>query len=335
MRTLYLCGAGNSEGVRLALLINEQQDRWERIVLLDDDPAKHAEKLLGIEIIGAFSLLADADPETSEIVNLVARTTAGRARVRERLEAYGLPFATLVHPGVDLLGAELAREVIVYQNATVGPEVRLADGSVVFMGAVVGHESQIARGCVMAANSVLNARVELGEGVYIGTNSTVLPEVKIGAGATVGAGSVVIEDVPAGATVMGVPARLLTPTRAVSKAAPKGAPANRTSANAACVDPDVERTICKIWQTLLELPSVALDQNFFDLGGQSLLALRMRELVERETGFALSIADVFEFPTVRTLARHVSARAGEPSPRSTAQDRAARRRAMTPRRRSA
>ena len=331
MRTLYLCGAGNSEGVRLALLISEQQSRWERIFLLDDDPAKHAEKLLGIEIIGAFSLLADADPETSEIVNLVARTTAGRARVRERLEAYGLPFATLVHPGVDLLGAELAREVIVYQNATVGPEVRLADGSVVFMGAVVGHESQIARGCVMAANSVLNARVELGEGVYIGTNSTVLPEVKIGAGATVGAGSVVIEDVPAGATVMGVPARLLTPARAETESAP----ANRPSANAACVDPDVERTICKIWQTLLELPSVALDQNFFDLGGQSLLALRMRELVERETGFALSIADVFEFPTVRTLARHVSARAGEPSPRSTAQDRAARRRAVTPRRRSA
>ena len=30
MRTLYLCGAGNLEGVRLALVVNREQARWEQ-----------------------------------------------------------------------------------------------------------------------------------------------------------------------------------------------------------------------------------------------------------------------------------------------------------------
>jgi len=40
MNTLYLCGAGNPEGVRLARKINRARCRWDRIVVLDDDPSK-------------------------------------------------------------------------------------------------------------------------------------------------------------------------------------------------------------------------------------------------------------------------------------------------------
>ena len=36
MRTLFLCGAGNGEGVRLARQVERTRPRFERIVLLDD-----------------------------------------------------------------------------------------------------------------------------------------------------------------------------------------------------------------------------------------------------------------------------------------------------------
>ena len=63
MRTLYLCGAGNQEGIRLALVVNRAQANWARIVLLDDDPNKQGQSILGVEIIGPFHLLAQAvDP---------------------------------------------------------------------------------------------------------------------------------------------------------------------------------------------------------------------------------------------------------------------------------
>ncbi|HJV35314.1 hypothetical protein, partial [Geomonas sp.] len=64
MKTLYLCGAGNPEGVRLALSVNAVRQRWERLLILDDDPSKHGRSLLGVEVAGPFSLLEKADPAT-------------------------------------------------------------------------------------------------------------------------------------------------------------------------------------------------------------------------------------------------------------------------------
>ena len=167
MNLLYLCGAGNSEGVRLALNVDQRRHRWDRIVLLDDDVAKHGRSLLGVEIIGPFEMLGQTGSESVEVANLVARTTSGRRSARRKIKSYGHPFATLVHPSVDLLGAELGQDVIAYQNVTIGPEVSVDEGCVLFMGAIVGHECRLGRCCVMGSNAVLNARVELADGVYV------------------------------------------------------------------------------------------------------------------------------------------------------------------------
>lgn len=221
MRTLYLCGASNPEGVRLALRVDEAEDRWDRLVLLDDDPDRHGTEVLGVPVAGPFALLATADPGADEVVNLVARTTAGRQAARERIAAFGMPFAGLIHPGVDIEGAELAADAIVYRNATIGPHARVGESTVVFMGGVVGHGSTVGHGCVIAPNAVVNARVTIGDRVYVGTNASILPDLWIGADATLGAGSAVMCDVPFGTTVMGVPAKAL-PTPSARRDPPVG-----------------------------------------------------------------------------------------------------------------
>ena len=324
MRTLYLCGGGNSEGVRLALSINEDALLWGRMLVLDDDPAKRGQKLMGVEIAGGFDLLAEASSELDEVANLVARTTAGRRGARERIAGYGIPFAPLISPEVETRGAELAHDVIVYQYTTIGPEVTIGKGSCVFMGAVVGHESRVGPGCVLAANSVLNARVELGEGVYVGTNATVLPEVKVGAGATVGAGSVVMEDVPAGATVLGVPAHVIArPVEAIEQPVERAGPPP---------SPELERDLRGIWSEVLGLPDVGPLDNFFDVGGSSLLAIRAQERIERELGHHLDPIDVFRFPSVRALAGHLASARGGAGAAGPGAQRAAIRRRMRERR---
>ncbi len=317
MKTLYFCGAGNSEGIRLAYTINREQERWGQMFVLDDDPSRHGQKLLGCEIIGGFDVLASVDPESAEVVNLVARKTQGRRAARDKIASYGIPFAQLVSPNVDTYGAKVSNDAIVYHNATVGPEASVGEGSVVFMGAVVGHEAHVGTGCVMAANSVLNARVELGEGVYVGTNATVLPEIRVGAYATIGAGSVVLEDVPEGATVIGVPGEVLS-NAAADRAA--------TDEDEAHVDHELEQTICEIWQDVLDVSVVEVGHNFFDVGGSSLLAVRMRDHLHEETGNKIALTDVFRFPTVRSLAAHVVASRGASPPRKSAPSRAAIRR---------
>lgn len=213
MTTLYLCGAGNAEGVRLALTINRKEHRWDRIVLLDDDPLKQGRMILGVEVVGTLNLLRHVRPRSTEIANLVARTAVKRWSVRRKLEAYNLPFASLIHPDIDVTGVTFGRDTIIYPHAHLGPEVSLREGSVIFMGADVGHESRLAYGCIIAPHAVVNARVELGDGVYVGTNAAILPEVKVGPWAVIGAGTVAMRNVPAGATLLGVPGKIVCKLR--------------------------------------------------------------------------------------------------------------------------
>ena len=72
-----------------------------------------------------------------------------------------------------------------------------------------------------------------------------------------------------------------------------------------------ERAICEIWAELLELDRVGLDDDFFELGGTSLLALQfVRELAQR-TGHEPGIAQLFDRTTPRALAELLSGEAGE------------------------
>ena len=73
METLYLCGAGNPEGVRLALTLNTVHKRWARIVLLDDDPSRHGQQILGVEIAGDSSDTV-SEPSTEILIQLVRLT---------------------------------------------------------------------------------------------------------------------------------------------------------------------------------------------------------------------------------------------------------------------
>jgi acetoacetyl-CoA synthetase len=65
--------------------------------------------------------------------------------------------------------------------------------------------------------------------------------------------------------------------------------------------PDID-LLSTIWSRLLQLPSVAPDDNFFDLGGDSLLAVNMFLEIERATGRHFEITTIYDAPTVAELA---------------------------------
>jgi aryl carrier-like protein len=58
-----------------------------------------------------------------------------------------------------------------------------------------------------------------------------------------------------------------------------------------------------VWGEVLKVDRVGLDDNFFDLGGHSLLLVRVHErLRQLFPGEDLSVVELFEHPTVRSLA---------------------------------
>lgn len=64
----------------------------------------------------------------------------------------------------------------------------------------------------------------------------------------------------------------------------------------------LERQLLNIWQGLFESTSIGVQDNFFDLGGDSLHAVRLFVEVEALTGRTFPLSTLFETPTVEQLA---------------------------------
>ena len=63
-----------------------------------------------------------------------------------------------------------------------------------------------------------------------------------------------------------------------------------------------ERALAEVWASVLGVEPVGADDSFFELSGNSLLALQMFALVKERFGTALPTVSLFELPTVRALA---------------------------------
>lgn len=89
-----------------------------------------------------------------------------------------------------------------------------------------------------------------------------------------------------------------SPSFPVSPAAPGVAPISPRNS--------LERQIASLWQEVLHLDRVGLNENFFDLGGHSLLLSRVQSRLEGFVQKPLPIHKLFQYPTVESLAAHLS-----------------------------
>jgi hypothetical protein len=77
-------------------------------------------------------------------------------------------------------------------------------------------------------------------------------------------------------------------------------------------DGDTEQILVGIWREVLARPDVGVLDNFFDLGGHSLLMGKLRSRVGLRLGRDVPMLSLLEHPTVRALAGYLDATAGEP-----------------------
>ncbi len=75
---------------------------------------------------------------------------------------------------------------------------------------------------------------------------------------------------------------------------------------------ETTKRLSGIWQDLLGIRSIGLDQNYFDLGGDSSLAVQLFAQIEKVFDVKLPLATLFEAPTIAELAQ-ILRREGAPS----------------------
>ncbi len=85
---------------------------------------------------------------------------------------------------------------------------------------------------------------------------------------------------------------------------------------------DLESQIHALWCQLLELESVGLNDNFFDVGGDSLLLARLHQNLQSLLGYEFPITDLFTHPSIRGMSRQLGNQAPSDDKQAMIRDRA-------------
>jgi acyl carrier protein len=81
----------------------------------------------------------------------------------------------------------------------------------------------------------------------------------------------------------------------------------RSHSSAAFVKPqtELEQLLVNVWQEMLNIDKVGIHDNFFELGGHSLLAVQIHNKLQELLGLEVSVVEVFQYPTVHSLAKYI------------------------------
>jgi len=96
------------------------------------------------------------------------------------------------------------------------------------------------------------------------------------------------------------------PARIHAQIESKAVVQHRTCATYLPPHTELETQLCEIWQKLLRVDRVGITDNFFEIGGHSLLAVRLFAEINRVTSKKLPLVTIFQSPTVEQLAHALS-----------------------------
>ncbi|MEH2238964.1 non-ribosomal peptide synthetase [Nostoc sp.] len=81
--------------------------------------------------------------------------------------------------------------------------------------------------------------------------------------------------------------------------------------NLVAPETELEQIIATIWQEVLHIEKVGIYHNFFDLGGHSLLMVQIHSKLDQTLNKNISIVEMFQYPTISALAKHLSQQLAE------------------------
>jgi acyl carrier protein len=90
---------------------------------------------------------------------------------------------------------------------------------------------------------------------------------------------------------------------------------------------DLEKNLAEIWNKVLGLDKVGVNDNFFTIGGDSLLTVNVVSLVEQKLNLNIPVAKIFQYPTISSLVKHLSHDQKQQPSNEKIQDRSQRRKA--------
>ena len=201
-----IIGAGGHG--RVVLDIFRQAYQADPAGFLDANPALHAQRVDGLEVLGSPTEIPRLLGRGIDSAIVAIGDNATRNMYAQTLLAHGLSLVNAIHPKATVADtARLGRNVVICAGAVVCAHCRIGDSCIINTASIVDHESVIGRATHVCPGARLAGRVTVEDFAFVGIGATIIQCLTIGRGSVVGAGAVVLKDVPGFTTVVGVPAR--------------------------------------------------------------------------------------------------------------------------------
>ena len=74
---------------------------------------------------------------------------------------------------------------------------------------------------------------------------------------------------------------------------------------------ELEKTLASVYEEYLGIEKISIDSNFFELGGDSLISIKIITKLSSDFDINLGIKDIFSYPTIASLSHYIEARPSE------------------------
>jgi len=212
MRDLIVYGAGGlgREIAEVVRRINERHYIWNFLGFADDS-FRPGPIWRTYKILGGIDFIRDFQGSLDVVLGIcVPQVKKKLCEELERLSHVNLP--NIIDPTAEITNpAGLGDGTVIFPMCFVSVNVTLGRCVYLNTGAYIAHDSFVGDFSSIMPHSSISGNVHIGEETLIGAGASILQGRTVGARSTVGMGGVVICDVPDGCTVVGNPARTLSP----------------------------------------------------------------------------------------------------------------------------
>ncbi len=184
--------------------------KYQCIGFLDDDEKKHGKIIHGVRVLGP---LKDAVLyKDSYFVNGIGNehNFLWKDEIIAKTKVKISKFETIIHPSARVSKmSSIGKGTVIFQNVTVGSNVKIGNHVIILPNAVISHDSIIGDYTCITAGVCVSGNVKIGKKCYLGTNCAIINNTTVGDYCLIGMGSVVLNDVKENSVIAGIPARFL------------------------------------------------------------------------------------------------------------------------------
>ena len=209
---VYSAGGFGREAAWLVNDIAKEDQSVQVVCFIEDDPQKIGTVINDIPVL----TLEQAIKHYPDIEVAVAIGSPNiREKVVKKVTGAGLPFATLIHPRVEMSGfIEIGEGTIITSGNILTVNITLGQQVHINLDCTIGHDAILEDYVTLAPGVHVSGWVHIEKNAYIGTGAVIINgtserPLRIGANAVIGAGAVVTKNIPPGVTAVGLPARPL------------------------------------------------------------------------------------------------------------------------------